>query len=109
MKQQDTIPALQPEAFENALHASRVVVIEFWASWCTPCEKMHAIFSQLAAEMENRAAFFRMNADECRALVERLNIVTLPTTVIFCDGVEAERTTGPKAKPVLRSLVEHVI
>lgn len=104
---QTALPSLTEADYARSILGPGVVLVEFFAHWCTPCEAMRATLVELASEMAGAARFYRVDADACGALSQQLGIVTLPTTLIYRDGRLIERTTGPKARHVLKALIEN--
>ncbi|MEG1523630.1 MAG: thioredoxin domain-containing protein [Clostridia bacterium] len=100
------ICSLTAENFEAALQDNELVLIEFWAHWCTPCEHMEGIFSELQQTMGDRVRFYRVDADTEVDVSECFNILTLPTILLFHNKKLVERTVGPKSKRVLTDLIE---
>ncbi|MDR1157861.1 MAG: thioredoxin [Oscillospiraceae bacterium] len=91
---------------EEVLQASGVVVVDFWAPWCAPCRLIAPVVEELAAALAGRARFGKVNVDENGALTVEHGVMSIPTLLIFKDGVEAERVVGARPKQALLSLIE---
>ena len=70
------------------------VVVDFWAPWCGPCKMMAPAFAQIAAQMKTRMRFAKVNTEVEQALAQRFGIRSIPTLVLFRNGVEADRMAG---------------
>lgn len=70
------------------------VVVDFWAPWCGPCKMMAPVFAQVAAQMKTRMRFAKVNTEVEQALAQRFGIRSIPTLVLFRNGVEADRMAG---------------
>jgi thioredoxin 1 len=102
-----TVQTLTAQSFsEDVLQAPGVAVVDFWAPWCAPCRLIAPIVEELAAELAGRARFGKVNVDENGTLAVEHGVMSIPTLLIFKDGVEAERVVGARPKQALLSLIE---
>jgi thioredoxin 1 len=83
------------------LGARLPVVVDFWAEWCPPCRWLSPIVEELATEQAGRLLVAKVNADENPGLVRRYGTLSLPSLLVFVDGVERARIVGARPKPRL--------
>ena len=80
----------------------KVVLVDFWATWCAPCRLMAPALNDLASELtNNKYRVGKVDVDANRGLALKYNIRSIPTSVIFKDGQEVARIVGVKPKATL--------
>ncbi len=77
-----------------------LVVIDFWAEWCSPCKIVSRALERLMEEFHYK--LLRVNVEECPEIAAKLKIMTLPTTVMMKDGREIARFVGGATERGLR-------
>lgn len=84
-------------------------VIDFWAPWCGPCQRMGPEFDSASKEMAGKAKFAKVNVDDNQELAGQFNIMGIPTMIIFNNGKEVHRVSGTMSKAQIVQLVESKI
>jgi thioredoxin 1 len=89
------VAELTDAEFEPAVRfADRPLLVEFWAPWCAPCRMLSPVVRDLAEEFGDRALIRQVNVDENPDTRSRLDVLSMPTVVIFKDGEPVERVVG---------------
>ena len=70
------------------------VVVDFWAPWCGPCKMMAPAFAQAAASLPLKAQFLKVNTEQEQTLGAQYAIRSIPTMILFKNGVEVDRVSG---------------
>jgi thioredoxin 1 len=72
----------------------RLVVVDFFTTWCGPCKRIAPTFSRLAAEYKDRVFFVKVDGDQARALVSNYGVQGFPTFKFFVNQSEVESFSG---------------
>jgi thioredoxin 1 len=89
------IEAITDADFEaRVLGSDRPVVVDFWAAWCAPCRMIEPAVQELAAELGDRALFFKMDIDANSQVPAALGLRYWPTVMIFSEGRPAGSQVG---------------
>ena len=70
------------------------LVVDFWATWCGPCQMMAPFFEQAARQLEPRFRFAKLDTDAESAPSQRHGIRSIPTLIVFRGGREIARQSG---------------
>lgn len=92
--------------FENeVLNSDKPVLIDFWASWCGPCQMLSPIISEIAVEYDGKIKVCKVNVDNERELSSRFKIMSIPTVVVIKNGDVSNVSVGFKPKKELLELI----
>lgn len=76
------------------LRQDRPVIVDVWAPWCRPCQKMTPMVERLSQRAGDRVYCYQLNAEKDPELAARLGVLNLPTVLRFDTGRETVRITG---------------
>jgi thioredoxin 1 len=92
----------------RVLESDRLAVVDFWAAWCPPCRAMKPVLDELAVERPD-LAFFSLDADSNRQTVVEHAVLSMPTFLVFRDGVEILRLVGSRPKRRLATELDQAL
>ena len=97
---------LTKENFQAEITKSdKLVLVDFWAVWCGPCQMMAPILHELEAEMPD-VQIGKVNVDEHMDLARQFRVVSIPTLIIFKNGQEVQRMVGVTSKEELKDALK---
>ena len=84
----------------------RLVLVDFWASWCGPCQSIAPILEQLATEYEGKLLVVKIDTDAEQALAQQYGVRSLPTMMVFRDGQVVEQIIGAQPANAIKAALE---
>jgi thioredoxin 2 len=101
----EVIELSQSNFDEVIVNSDLPVVVDFWAPWCGPCKMMAPTFKSVAKDYPIKAIFAKVNTEDNQMLGAQFGIRSIPTIVIFKNGVEVQRVSGALDENSLKQLV----
>ena len=90
---------------EEVLKSDLPVLVDFWATWCGPCQMMGPVVAEIAEEKAATLKVGKVNVDDEPALASRYGIVSIPTLILFKNGEPAGKTIGYQEKEKLEAFI----
>lgn len=94
---------------KSVLDSDKLVLVDFWATWCNPCKMLAPIVEQIADEYDGQVVVGKLDADAHAHTVNEYQILGLPTLMLFKNGQPVARITGfqPKDK-LVKEIQKHL-
>ena len=95
------------EMFETTIKNENVSVVQFSASWCSPCKQLTPVLEELSSDYEGRATFWYADVEEGGINTgSAMGIRGVPSTILFKRGVEVDRLIGFPGKPKVKEFLD---
>lgn len=89
---------------QEVLHSAKPVLVDFWASWCGPCQMVLPIMDEIADERSD-IKVCKINVDEQKELARQFRVMSIPTLAVFKNGEMVNRSTGAKPKEQILQMI----
>ena len=90
---------------EEVLEAKVPVLVDFWATWCGPCQMVGPVIEEIAGEVTD-AKIGKVDVDENPELAREYKVMSIPTLMVFKDGASVRREIGAKSKDEILAMLK---
>ena len=97
---------LSERNFDDIVSGDKPVLVDFWATWCGPCQFMLPIFDKLAKKYGQKVTFGRLNVDDNQGIAMRFDVYAIPTFIVFVNGKAIDRAVGAVGEKGLEGLLQ---
>ena len=94
---------------EEVLKKEGLILVDFFATWCMPCQMLAPVLSQIAEENKEKVKVCKVNVDEQNELAMKYEILSIPTIKIFKDGKVEKTLVGLRTKSEIEEAINGII
>lgn len=92
--------------FDSLIQTDKLVVVDFYATWCGPCRNLMPIMQKISEEVEDSAIVGKVDIDNNAALVAKFGVQSIPTVIFIKDEKIVERLVGGRGKESYLALID---
>ncbi len=86
---------------QEVIKAEKPVLVDFWAVWCGPCQMQNPIIEDVAKTLGQKAKIAKLNVDENPEVSQKFGVMSIPTLMIFKNGIVVKQFIGVQSKDTL--------
>lgn len=90
----------------EVLNSELPVLVDFWATWCGPCQMMGPVVDGIADKKAGQVKVGKINVDEQPELAAKFGVMSIPTLIVFKNGQVAKQSVGLKPAAAVEALLD---
>lgn len=96
------------QIIDEVLKNEGLVVVDFFATWCAPCQILAPVLIELEKKYGDEVEFYKVNIDESEDAAIRYGVSSVPTLIFFKNGEEIDRQVGFADEDELSNWIEEM-
>lgn len=97
------------ETFNDVISEDRLVLVDFFATWCQPCKMMHPILEQVKATLGDKIRIIKVDVDKYGQTAAQYGIQAVPTLILFRKGQILWRQSGAMTKADFLAIINQYL
>ena len=93
----------------DVMKSAELVMVDFWAVWCGPCQMVAPIIEELAKEYAGKMKVRKLNTDENPEVAGRYQVMSIPTILFFKNGQVVEKLVGARPKRQFKEMIDSLL
>lgn len=90
---------------EMVLKSDKPVMVDFFATWCGPCQMAAPVIDELSDDYAGKAVIGKLDVDQNQQTASQYGVMSIPTVILFKDGKEVMRKTGFAGRAMYEKLL----
>jgi thioredoxin 1 len=99
---------LTDETFTEAI-AKGLTLVDFYADWCQPCRMLSPTIAAIAEDYAGKIQVGKLNIDNAQNIAAKYGVMSIPTVILFKDGVAVEKKVGLSPKNVYEKMIDSAL
>ena len=95
---------LSADTFEEGVKEG-VCLVDFWADWCSPCHMLAPVIEEIAEKYDGQVTVCKVDVDAESALAEMFDVMSIPTVIVFKQGVPTLKAIGVQPIEVYEEMI----
>ncbi|MFL6143904.1 MAG: thioredoxin [Labedaea sp.] len=97
----NTVTVTDSSFASDVLNSDKLVLVDFWATWCHPCRMVAPVLEEIAAEHPETLTIAKLDIDENPGTARDYQVMSIPTLILFKGGEPVKQIVGAKPKAAL--------
>ena len=94
---------------EEVISADKLVLVDLYATWCTPCKALAPVLEELADKYAGKIKVVKVNVDEEESIAAKFGIASIPTVIFFKNGQTAASFVGLRSASEIEKMIEKLL
>lgn len=92
-------------SFDNLIHSDKPVLVDFYATWCGPCQMLAPVLKQVKDNLGDRIKIIKIDVDKNQNLASKYQVRGVPTMLLFQEGKQLWRQSGVLSKEEITRII----
>src|SRR5215813_3927914 len=97
----NTVTVTDASFADDVLGSDKLVLVDFWATWCGPCRMVAPVLEEIAAEHADKITIAKLDVDANPTVARDYQVLSIPTLILFKGGEAVKQIVGAKPKAAL--------
>ncbi len=94
------------ETFNDVISGDKLVLVDFFATWCQPCKMMHPVLEEAKRILGDKIRIIKVDIDKYGDTAARYQVQSVPTLMLFRKGEMLHRQSGAISRVELMALLD---
>ncbi|KAH3670845.1 hypothetical protein WICMUC_004814 [Wickerhamomyces mucosus] len=96
------------EQFQTAIKSSKLVVVDFFATWCGPCKMIAPLLDRFSSDYAEQTEFYKVDVDELGAVAQEQEVSAMPTIIFYKNGQVVDKVIGANPNAIKQKITANL-